>query len=219
MITRQRGQAPCLIGITGLPGSGKSACASAFAASGARVVSGDIAGHEALTKTSVYQELLRVFGKEIGSADGIIDRAALGRQLTGREKVAMLNRIVHPPLLEILAERVRAALDEPQCPMVAVDAALIPEWGIEPYFDLVIYVASPPELRGPRLEASGRDLVMIGVLEQSQLAEDAKRKRSHIVVDNLWSLEELNRRVHALFSALTRIRHEEASCPRRLWND
>lgn len=219
MTAHQRGHASCLLGITGLPGSGKSSFASALAALGAVIVSGDIAGYETLARPGVHHELIEAFGSGIASAGGAIDRAALGRQLTGRKRIAMLNRIVHPSLLELLAQRVRGALNAPHCPMVALDAALIPEWGIEPHFDLVIFVASPTGLRRARLEAAGRDLGVIELLEQSQMGEEDKKARSHIVIENVSTIERLNQRARALFSVLTSHNAEEDSCTRKLWND
>ena len=209
----------CLIGITGLPGSGKSLFATHLARLGVTVISADSVGHEVLTDPCVVRALAAEFGIGIAEGGGTIDRSELGRRLVSRDQVDVLNRIVHPPLLRRLAKRTRDALTAVRGGAVAVDAALIPEWGIEGYFDLVVFVAAPAELRHARMARVARDQALIQVLEQSQLDEDAKRERSHIVVENLSTIERLQQRADALFIALTRSNRREESCPRRLWSD
>ncbi|MCU0612238.1 MAG: dephospho-CoA kinase [Candidatus Eisenbacteria bacterium] len=208
----------CLIGVTGLPGSGKTAFSSRLAARGARVVSADAVGHQVLAERAVQRMLAQTFGAGILDSAGEVDRQALRAHLADVKEVDSLNRIVHPRLLSRLAQAVGAAMRGPG-PVVAVDAALLLEWHIEQYFDLVVLVVSPSELRYRRLTAAGRDLPVIEVLEQSQLREAEKRERSHFIVDNTTSIERLERSADALFAALTRGACKETTCPRRLWSD
>lgn len=207
-----------LVGVTGLPGSGKTSFAACLGSLGARVISADAVGHAVLDEASVAEALTGTFGPGIRGADGLISRSALGTRLTGRAEVDALNRIVHPYLLRRLAQHTRRALAPHGGGCVVVDAALIPEWGIGEWFDLVVFVAAPRALRHARLAAAERNVSLIDILEQCQLAEDEKRARCHVVVENVASMERLRWRGHALYEVLTHIA-EDDSCSRRLWSD
>lgn len=178
------------------------------------MVSGDRVGHEVLSLPRVRQELVQRFGQQVCPL-GAVDRGALGQALRSPEDVRSLGEVVHPELLRNLAARVREALTSGP---VVVDAALIPEWGIEGYFDLVVFVACPREVRYQRLRDSGRDLRLTAVLEASQLPEEEKRERCHVAVDNRTTMQRLLWRGDALWAVVHRAFREE-SWGRRLWND
>ncbi len=206
-----------LVGVTGLPGSGKTALATRWAVQGACLISGDSLGHEVGARETVRERLVRTFGHGILHRDGTIDRRALGGCLAGPAEVEALNRIVHPPLLELMAVRIREALGE-SSPLVVVDAALIPEWGIEAYFDLVVFVRASAPVRMRRLKNQGRDPRLMTLLERTQLDEGQKRRKSHLVVENEWTIEDLNRRADALLLAFGGGTLEEP-CRKRLWKE
>src|SRR5438128_11915339 len=67
-----------VVGLVGGIGSGKSSVAAAFAERGARVVSGDRAGHEALRQQEIRQRVVERFGPGVLDAQGQIDRRRLG---------------------------------------------------------------------------------------------------------------------------------------------
>ena len=60
-----------VVGLVGGIGSGKSSVAAAFAERGARVVSGDRAGHEALRQQEIRQRVVERFGP------GVLDAAIM----------------------------------------------------------------------------------------------------------------------------------------------
>jgi len=213
-----------LLGIVGLPGSGKTSLSSILEDNGATVLSGDEVGHQIVHEDlGVREELLAAFGSRILSADGSVSRPQLAAAaLSGPNSLEVLNRIVHPRLLRRLsldvAEAERKAVSSSA--VVAVDAALIPEWGIDHFFDLVVYVYCPLEERQKRLTSSGKDVRILKRLEAAQFSERDKRKRCHVVVDNDGTMDELVYRGRVLCEAISGLygkKGRTGSCQRKLW--
>jgi len=91
-----------VIGITGGIGSGKSIVSCILESLGAIIINADDIGHEALRPTSpLWPEIVDVFGENVLSPTGKIDRRKLGRKVfAAPESLARLNRIVHPWIYE-----------------------------------------------------------------------------------------------------------------------
>src|SRR2546430_10810634 len=110
-----------VIGLVGGIGSGKSRVAAEFARSGARIVSGDVAGHEALRQPEIKA---RVAARWPGvlDASGEVDRRALGSVVFGDpgEREA-LEAIVFPWIAGRLREQIAAAQDDPGVRLVLLD--------------------------------------------------------------------------------------------------
>src|SRR5262249_13230050 len=129
-----------VIGLVGGIGSGKSRVAAEFALHGARVVSGDEAGPEALrqpeTKARVAERWPGVL-----DATGEVDRRKLGAVVFGdpREREA-LEGIVFPWITERLREQVVAAREDPAVRLVLLDAAVMLEAGWNNVCDRLVYV-------------------------------------------------------------------------------
>jgi dephospho-CoA kinase len=172
--------------VTGGIGVGKSAVAEAFARRGAHVISADDIGHEVLREDrKVQKALIEAFGPEVIGPGGQPDRMFIGEKVFGNhDALARLNRIVHPPLLERLRSRIDAARHDPALPLVVVDAALITEWGIEDWFDLLIVVTAPEDQVRARLRTKGLTDEQINRRIASQLPEAARRGEPDIVVRN-----------------------------------
>jgi len=174
------------VGITGGIGVGKSTVAQAFARHGARIIEADAIGHEVLrTDAAVQRELAKALGVGVFDAKGKPDRKAIGGIVFGNpDALATLNRIVHPPLLRRLRERLDAARRDPSVPLVAVDAALIAEWGIASWFDLVVAVTAPREQVEARLRAKGLSDDEVARRIASQLPEEARVCKAGVIIRN-----------------------------------
>ncbi|MEY3690862.1 MAG: dephospho-CoA kinase [Actinomycetota bacterium] len=87
-----------LLGLTGGIGSGKSTVSAMLADRGAVIIDADAIVRELQAPGQpLLAELAAEFGDTILAADGSLDRAALAAAAFGdKEKVAALNRIVHP---------------------------------------------------------------------------------------------------------------------------
>lgn len=136
------------IGIAGYMGSGKSACAMRCAeATGMRIINADAEAKLFMKNDSrIRNELVRVFGPSIDKS-GSLDFAALGAAaFASPADMQKLNGIVHPRLLR----RLRECVFSQPGPSI-LDAALIPLWRIEDWFDCCLWVHAPPELRRSRV--------------------------------------------------------------------
>ena len=87
-----------LIALTGGIASGKSTIARRLAERGAVIVDADALVREVQAPgTPVLRRIEEEFGADVIAADGALDRAALGQKVFGDpERLAVLNRIVHP---------------------------------------------------------------------------------------------------------------------------
>ena len=100
---------------------------------------------------------LRSFSGTAVATGGTVDFAALGRiAFSSTEEMKKFNGLIHPPLVRRLRD---LALSQPG-PCI-LDAALIPFWHIEDWFDCCFWVQAAPGRRLQRVLAatgtSGRD--------------------------------------------------------------
>lgn len=193
-----------LLGITGGTGVGKSTVAHALARRGARILDADAIGHEVLGQQETIRALAERFGASVLNADGSIDRRALGtKAFASPEALASLNAVVHPPLLRLLRQRLDEARQNPDLPLVAVDAALITEWGIEDWFDRVAVVTASTETVRERLRSKGLTVEQIDRRIASQLPEEKRIARADIVIQNDGSTADVEAKVDALWREMT----------------
>ena len=180
------GDYACVVGITGGIGVGKSTLAEAFAQRGAHIIGADEIGHDVLRDDDeVQHRLAEAFGPDVLGPDGQLDRGLLGARVFGDGKaMTTLNRIVHPPLLKLLKNRMDAAQRDLSVSLVVVDAALITEWGIASWFDLLIVVTAPATHVRKRLTAKDLSPDQIDRRIASQLPEDARTKEADVVIHN-----------------------------------
>jgi len=88
------------VGLTGGLGSGKSTVAAALRALGAEVVEADELGRALMEPGQpVYAEIVRVFGPEVISSDGKLNRARLAEMAFEGGRLNELNVIVHPAVI------------------------------------------------------------------------------------------------------------------------
>src|SRR5690349_7454436 len=103
-----------LAALTGGIGSGKSTVADGLAQRGAIVVEADAIGRQILEPGDLaYQSVVDRFGPNVVRADGSINRPALAAAVfNDPDALSDLNRLTHPVIASVMAERVAEA-DEP----------------------------------------------------------------------------------------------------------
>ena len=188
------------IGIAGYMGAGKSACAARCAeAAGMRIINADAEAKLLMEHDSrIRDELVRAFGPAVDN-HGTLNVSALGAAaFASPADMEKLNRIVHPRLLV----RLRDCVFSSPGPSV-LDAALIPLWHIEDWFDHCLWVWAPSELRRSRLvlktglpEAHLRQRMLV---QEALVAEPSGARWTTIVNDG--SFEELKNRVDRFINA------------------
>ena len=104
-----------IVGLTGGIGSGKSEAAKLFAELGAPVVDVDVISHELTTKSqATLKKIAQVFGKDILSSDGSLNRAALRQKVFGdSEARKKLEAILHPAIYNKATERLQENASAP----------------------------------------------------------------------------------------------------------
>jgi len=201
-----------IVGLVGRAGSGKSAVARALAADGATVLEADELGHEVTDRDpEVRAALVGDYGPGIYREDGRLDRARVAARVfadpAARER---LDRLVHPRLVALLAERLAALRRGGAAGVVVVAAALLLEWGFERACDAVIAVSAPEAELVSRLarsrgwtgdEARGR--------LRAQRSDADFRAGADLTLDNTGSIEELARAARAAVAALRAARAAE----------
>ena len=209
-----------LLGIVGPPGCGKSTLARSMGSGGAIIIDADREGHGVLREHHIQDSIREAFGPHVFAA-GCIDRSSMSLIVTkDADTLERFNRIVHPPLLERLAHLAYEALHEHENGIVVIDAALIPEWGIASFFDLLIYVHCPLTVRIRRLRATGKDTKAVERLSLYQIPDQEKRALCHIVIENTGTREDLEMRGTTVIRCMRYLpaREEgEESCRKRLW--
>ncbi len=189
-----------VIGLVGGIGSGKSAAAAAFGRHGARVISGDALGHEALRQPAIRERVVKRWGDEVLDERGEVNRRRLGKIVFGdpAERSA-LEALVVPWIERGLQEEVAAARNDPCVRFVVVDAAIMLETGWNKICDAVVYVDTPREIRLRRLaDQRGWTVKEVRARESAQMPLDEKRRRANYVLDNSAGLEKVEQQVEGL---------------------
>lgn len=175
-----------IIGITGSIGSGKSLVASELALLGAYVIDMDAVARELVEPgMPALDEIREEFGSEYILDGETLNRRALGRLVFSHpEALRRLNRIMFPKLIEATKGRLNEVSG--RYSLVAVDAAILYEAGLDELVDKVIAVTAGKEIRTARIMERNRlsyEEATMRVMGQGDLDENAKR-RADLVIDN-----------------------------------
>jgi dephospho-CoA kinase len=190
------------VGLTGGVASGKSTVSAMLRDLGAVVIDADLLAREVVAPgTDGLAEIVAVFGPEVLTADGELDRPAMGAIVFADEEARRkLEAIIHPRVRERGAQM---EADAGPDAVVVHDIPLLAETGQASTFDAVVVVDAPVEtqvermvsLRGmSREEAEAR----IG----AQASRDERLAVATHVIDNTGTLEDLRERVTEVFKLL-----------------
>lgn len=192
------------VGLTGNVASGKTTVADRWREAGVTVVDADQLGHAVLEEDAEAREaLVAEFGRGILSPDQKIDRAALGEAAFAEPgRVAKLNAIVHPPLLERL-DRALEEAREAGADLAVVDAALVFEFGLGAVLDLLVLVTAPGGIREERLrQGRGMDAEHFRRIMETQMPDEEKAAACDYVIVNDGSIERLGAQADAVLAAI-----------------
>lgn len=175
-----------LVGLTGGIGSGKSTVASILAARGAAVVDADGIAREIVEPGGpAYAPVVDRFGAGVVGPDGRLDRPALARVVfNDAEALADLNRITHPVIGAVMAERMAAAATT--AAIVVLDIPLLDIATKDRYrFGVVVVVDTPEEAAVARLVGQrGFDEVDARARISAQISREKRRSLADLVIDN-----------------------------------
>jgi dephospho-CoA kinase len=206
-----RGKIP-VIALTGGMGAGKSIVAEEFAENGALIIEADTISKNILwNDRKIRKKIIKAFGKKnICDKKGDITKDKLiEAAFKDSESVAKINSILHPEVrkkIEILTED---GISSGLFKMVAVEAALIFESGIQDKFDSIVCVVSEDNIRFERLMT--RDQVSKEEIQNRinlQFDQAYNANRSDYVLYNNGTIEELRISSRELFNKILQLWEE-----------
>jgi len=202
----------CIMGLTGGIGSGKSTVTRILAELGATTIDADAIVHEMQAPGQpMLKTLAAEFGDAIITADGALDRKALGAVVFRDERArARLGEIVHAPVIGEMMRRAKAAVDRGD-PLVVLDIPLLFEGrksgrgsGALMRFDATVCVWVEEAVQVARTMArDGCDEGEARRRMAAQLPIDEKRAMADHVIDNSGTPEATRAQVVALVRKLT----------------
>ena len=187
-----------VIGLTGGIGTGKSTVSKKLREKGYPVIDLDIISREVITYSEVIDELVENFGSEIleeqnaVSGKKCISRNKL-RQIVFKDekKVAVLNSIMHPPIIEEMRRQIKELGQSYET--VFVEVQLLFEAKLEKELDMTVLVYADRKTQIERvLKRDGRSEGEVQEIINAQMSMDEKRKLSNYIIENNGNSEMLD---------------------------
>lgn len=204
-----------VVGLTGGIGTGKSTAAEYLKDKGFAHIDADQIGRDITADGSPMLPVLdSIFGPggeygvegfEILREDGSLDRKALASIVfTNMDRKLKLDEVMFKAIIAE-TERLIDVYTAEDPVGILIDAPLLFEAGLDKNCDLVLLIVADMDVRIHRVCA--RD----GATEQevrnrinSQMSDEEKRLRSHVIVDNSGSIEELEKQLDNFFSKFSK---------------
>jgi dephospho-CoA kinase len=216
------------VGLTGGLGSGKSTVTGYLRELGAEVIEADELGRALMEPGQpVFNEIVEIFGLEVVTAEGRLDRAKLADLSFRGGRLDELNAIVHPAVIAAQGDWMRQVFARNPKAIAVVESALIFEVeraarlrgeseGVLAYwrrrFDRVIVVTAPDEVKiaryVARISPSGWDERAAEDARSrlaKQLSDAVKTSRADFVLDNTGDQAELRAQVDAVWRQLVEL--------------
>ncbi|CDM65278.1 dephospho-CoA kinase [Pyrinomonas methylaliphatogenes] len=193
------------VGLTGSIAVGKSFVASVLRELGCHVIDADeIARAVVAPGTPGLRAIIEEFGPEFLRADGSLDRGRLAAVVFADErKRKRLNAILHPLIIAVQEERLKALEREDPNGIAVVEAALLVETGGYQRFDKLIVVHCRPEIQRERLMA--RNKLTRDEAERwiaAQMAQEEKMRYADFLIDTSNGFEDTRRQVEEVYRRL-----------------
>ena len=190
------------VGLTGGVASGKSTVSAILAELGAVVIDADLLAREVVAPgTDGLAEIVEAFGPSVLTADGELDRPAVGAIVFADEaKRRALEAIIHPLVRDRGRELEAAA---PSGAVVVHDIPLLVETGQPSHFDAVVVVDVPTQVQGQRMvELRGMTPEDAAARIAAQATREQRLAAATHVIDNTGTLDQLRERVVEVYDEL-----------------
>lgn len=171
------------IGITGGIGSGKSTICKIFKLLDIPVFEADLEAKKLINTNQVIKDgLVKLFGKDIYTLNGVIDRKKLANLIFNNDNhLAKVNKLIHP----VVRNEFDVWLKKQSTPYVIHEAAILFESGFYKMMDFSILVTAPEADRIARV--STRDKVSEKEVKeriQKQWTDQQKMELATIEIKN-----------------------------------
>ena len=192
------------IALTGGIATGKSHVLEQFRRRGVPVLDADLFAHGVMAPgTEATTAIAARFGPEVIAADGAVDRHALGPIVFADDHARRdLEAIVHPAVYRAITAGLRAFELLGGAPFAVVDVPLLFETGHASDFDRVIVTSAPADVQLQRLIDRGLSEVEARRRMAAQMPTDEKARRADFVIRTDGSVEETERQVEEIVTAL-----------------
>jgi dephospho-CoA kinase len=179
-----------LYGLTGGIATGKSTVARRFVELGMPLIDADVIAREVVAKGQPALEAIATRFPGVVSAEGTLDRAALGARIFGNPgERAALDAITHPRIRQAVLEQ-SIALAQSGAPRALYDAPLLIENRLHEGLAGVVLVVAPRDVQRQRLMDRNRlSATEADARIDSQMTLDAKRPFATWIIDNSGDLE------------------------------
>jgi len=187
---------PLLVGVTGGIGSGKSTVCAMLAEMGCELFEADrIAKELQVEDPEVIRGIEKLFGPDVYSRDAsgklLIDRKAIAAIVFSEpEKLAALNRLIHPKVREAFVNEVKRCAREGKR-ILCKEAAILFEAGADRDLDRIARAVA----RGLACEEARKRM-------QAQWPQEKLVERAHYVIFNDGTLDELRSQVEQVYQSL-----------------
>lgn len=190
------------IAITGGIGSGKTSVCELFAEKGYDIISADKIGKQLLHDPSVREEVIELLGEKSYFGETPNKKYIGSIVFNDENKLDKLNAIIHPHTIDRIEEEMDKSLEKNR--LVFVESALIFEVKREEYFDYIILVTAPEEMRITRIvERENTTPEEVKSRMANQMSDEAKEKKADFVINNNSNLEDLQKKVEFIHTLLT----------------
>jgi dephospho-CoA kinase len=204
------------VGLTGGVACGKTTVGEMFVALGARLKLADEIAHELMQPgTAVYDRVVATFGTDILSEDGTINRPKLADAAFPTGRIAELNAIVHPPVIDAQEQWMRQVFKEDPKAIAIVEAALLLESGSWKHFDKLITVTCSMDQKVDRFAwrhnlTSQQARTEVERRMKAQASDDEKVRVSHYVINNSGPLEKTREQVSRIWNEVKTLSIQKA---------
>ena len=174
-----------ILGLTGGIGSGKSTVCQLFAELGAEIIDADSLAREMTnTDDGILKRIRETFGAANFHPDGTLNRAQLGRLVFGNTAaLEKLNRIIHPPVIDKISEKITRFRVEKPKKILIVESAILFESHMENLFDRIIVVEAPlAEIKKRLQKRNNFDSQEIENRQKSQLPASEKKEKADYII-------------------------------------
>lgn len=169
------------IALTGGIGTGKTYLSKHFIQMGIPVFYADDEAKKLYEDDGFQQKLKTLFEDPALVTDGKVNLTVLSGLVFGNEdNLQKLNRLVHPAVME----RFERWAEQQSAPSVMMESAIVYEGGLAGFFDKIIVVDAPLELRIRRVRERNPHLSRAQILQRMshQLPQEEKCRRADLVI-------------------------------------
>ncbi len=188
-----------IVGLTGGIGSGKTTVAKFFKELGVPVYNSDKEAKKLMTSSKkVKKAIIALLGENSYQEEGLNKAYIANKIFNDKAILAELNAIVHPAVRKHFLKWAK----KQKAPYVIQETAIIFENATQDFYDEIILVTAPEEVRIDRV-AKRNGIPPETVLERikNQWSDDRKIPLSHYVIDNI-KLPMTKRKVHCIHNTL-----------------